>query len=172
MHSYLITDPKFYLDFKTTLTKAIETYFPDFICFRDKTSTKNAKLAIDIAKYYKIPIIVNQYAELLKLGFDGIHFTSHQLDLIKNYKECITFASTHNESEVLKAKYANFITFSPIFKSKGRDGVGINRLNYIVENTDSKVFALGGITTHKEVEMIKNSKAYGFASIRYFIKEN
>jgi len=171
LHSYLITDPKFYIDFKTTLTQAIEKYTPDFICFRDKTSTKNAKLAIDIAHYYKIPIIVNQYVELLDLGFDGIHFTSNQLELIDNYNECITFASTHSIQEVLKAKRSDFITFSPIFYSKNREGVGVDKLNEIVDLTQSKVFALGGIVSNKEVEIIKNTKAYGFGSIRYFLKD-
>ena len=171
MLTYLITDPKFYQDFKTTLINSIEKYNPNFICFRDKTSTKNAKLAIEIAKYYKIPILINQYVELVKLGFDGIHFTSNQLDLIQDYKECITFASTHNKDEVLLAKYSDFITFSPIFASKGRKGVGIKELNDIVEISQSKVFGLGGITTQSEVEEIQKSKAVGFASIRYFLKD-
>jgi len=168
--TYLITDPKFYQDFKTTLTNCIEKHNPDFICFRDKTSTKNAKLAIEIAKYYKIPILVNQYIELLKLGFDGIHFTSNQLELIKNYKECITFASTHNRDEVNQAKNSDFITFSPIFNSKGRIGLGIDKLNEIAQ-IKKEVFALGGIISKKEVEEIKKSKAIGFASIRYFLKD-
>ena len=169
MHSYLITDPNYYQNFKSTLTNSIEKYNPDFICFRDKTSTKNAKLAIDIAKYYKIPILVNQYIELLNLGFDGIHLTSNQLYLIDNFKEYITFASTHNINEVNMAKNSNFITFSPIFASKGRDGLGIDKLNEIVEIAKPKVFALGGIISDIEVEEIKKSKAYGFASIRYFL---
>jgi len=167
--SYLITDPKYYLDFKTTLTNSIENYNPDYICFRDKNSTKNAKLAIDIAKYYKIPIIINQYIELLNLGFDGIHFTSHQLHLISSYKECITFASTHTENEVNIAKNSDFITFSPIFNSKGRDGLGIKKLNGIVDIAKPKVFALGGIISNEEVNEVQKSKAIGFASIRYFL---
>jgi len=168
--SYLITDPKYYIDFKTTLTNSIEYFNPDFICFRDKTSTKNAKLAIEIAKYYKIPILVNQYIELLKLGFDGIHFTSSQLHLIKNFKECITFASTHNINEVNQAKNSDFITFSPIFNSKNRIGLGIDKLNEIVQ-IKKEVFALGGIISKQEVEEIKKSRAIGFASIRYFLKD-
>ena len=169
MHSYLITDPKFYQDFKSTLSKAIEKHKPDFICFRDKTSTKNAKLSIEIAKYYKIPIVVNQYVELLNLGFDGVHLTSNQLHLIDNFKNYLTFASTHSFDEVKKAKNSDFITFSPIFNSKGRKGLGVEVLNQVCKMTDSKVFALGGIVTKNEVDKIKTSKAYGFASIRYFL---
>jgi len=169
LKSYLITDPKFYQDFKSTLSKAIEKHKPDFICFRDKTSTKNAKLSIEIAKYYKIPIVVNQYVELLNLGFDGVHLTSNQLHLIDNFKNYLTFVSTHSFDEVQKAKNSDFITFSPIFNSKGRKGLGVEVLNQVCKMTDSKVFALGGIVTKNEVDKIKTSNAYGFASIRYFL---
>ena len=169
MLSYLITDPKYYSDFKATLEKSIDSYHPNFICFRDKNSTKNAKLAIEIARYYKIPILVNQYTQLLELGFDGIHFTSNQLNLIDKYTECLTFASTHNIKEVYNAKNANYITFSPIFDSKGRKGLGIQKLNEIVDIAKPKVFALGGIISNDEVNKIKQSKAVGFGSIRYFL---
>jgi len=168
LKKYLITDPLYYQDFKLILTKAIETHNPDFICFRDKTSIKNAKLSIEIAKFYKIPIIVNQYIELLKLGFDGIHLTSNQLDLIDNFKEYIVFSSTHNLDEVKKSKNSDFITFSPIFNSKNRQGLGIDVLNKVYEY-HKKIFALGGIVSEKEVQIIKKSKAIGFASIRYFV---
>jgi thiamine-phosphate pyrophosphorylase len=171
LKKYLITDPKFYPNFKLNLINSIEKYQPDYICFRDKTSIKNAKLSIEIAKYYKIPIVVNQYVELLNLGFDGIHLTSNQLHLIDNFKNYITFASTHSIEEVKKSKNSDFITFSPVFDSKGRNGVGVEVLNQICEITSSKVFALGGIITQKELNQIRNSKAYGFASIRYFVDE-
>jgi thiamine-phosphate pyrophosphorylase len=169
LKKYLITDPKFYPNFKQNLTTSIEKYQPDYICFRDKTSIKNAKLAVEIAKYYKIPIVINQYIELVNLGFDGVHLTSSQLHLIDNFKNCLTFASTHSLKEVKKAKNSDFITFSPIFNSKGRKGVGIEVLNQICKKTSSKVFALGGIISEKEVNEIETSKAYGFASIRYFL---
>ena len=169
MLSYLITDPFYYQNFKTTLENSIQKHTPDFICFRDKTSIKNAKLAIEIAKYYKIPIIVNQYIELLKLGFDGIHLTSNQLHLIDNFTEYITFVSTHNINEIKKSKNSDFITFSPIFDSKGRKGLGIKKLNEIVDIAQPKVFALGGIISNNEVNKIKQSKAVGFGSIRYFL---
>jgi len=167
--SYLITDPHFYKNFKTTLENSIEKFNPDYICFRDKFSTQNAKLAIEIAHFYKIPILVNQYTELLKLGFDGIHFTSKQLNIIHNYKETLTFASTHSLNEIKLAKDADFITFSPIFNSKGRKGVGVETLNKMAD-IKKEIFALGGIISDKEVEKLKGSRAVGFASIRYFLQ--
>ena len=168
MLKYLITDPKYYQSFKTTLTNSIEKYKPDYICFRDKTSTKNAKLSIEIANYYKIPIVVNQYIELVKLGFDGVHLTSQQLHLIDEFKNYLTFSSTHNLDEVKKAYNSDYITFSPIFKSKGREGLGVKRLEEI-SKIKKDVFGLGGIVTDKEVEKLSKSGAIGFASIRYFL---
>ena len=168
MLKYLITDSVFYNPFKSTLITSIENHLPDFICFRDKTSTTNAKIALDIAKYYKIPIVVNQYIELVQLGFDGVHLTSKQLHLIDDFKNYLTFSSTHNLNEVKKAYNSDYITFSPIFDSKGRKGLGVKSLNKITE-LHNNVFALGGIISDKEVNQIKLSKAKGFASIRYFI---
>jgi len=173
LKSYLITDPKFYPDFKLDLTNSIEKYQPNYICFRDKSSTKDAKTAIEIAKYYKIPIVVNQYIELVSLGFDGVHLTSNQLYLIDEFKNYITFASTHSIDEINNAKNSDFITFSPVFNSKGRTALGIGVLNDMCQIAKPNVFALGGITSENEVDQIKTSKAYGFASIRYFvIKKN
>ena len=114
MFSYLITDPKYYKNFKSTLEKAIEKYNPTYICFRDKTSIKNAKLAIEISHYYGKIIFVNKYVELLNLGFDGIHFTSNQLHLIDNYTQILKFASTHNNNEVDKLKNTDFDGFASI----------------------------------------------------------
>jgi len=63
---------------------------------------------------------------------------------------------------------SDYITFSPVFDSKGRSGVGIKKLNEIC-NIHPKVIALGGIISEREVKEIKNSKAVGFGSIRYFL---
>ena len=171
LHSYLITDPFYYYDFENTLTSVIENHNPDYICFRDKSSIKNAKKAIEIAKFYNIPILINQYVELINLGFDGIHFTSTQLDIIKDYSQCLRFASTHNTKEVQKAKYVDFITFSPIFSSKGRKGLGVDKLKEISEISKPKVFALGGIVGDEEVKEISKVNVYGFACIRYFLEK-
>jgi len=167
MLKYMITDPKFSMD---EIKKAIIKHKPDFVCYRNKIyydEEEIIKFAEFAKKYSKI--IINYDAlkskDLLKY-FDGIHFPSTKLDKIKKFNT-LTIASTHNISEVKKATLADFITFSPVFDSKGRKGVGIETLNKITKYHPN-VLALGGIVSEKEVEMIKNSKAKGFASIRYF----
>ena len=85
----------------------------------------------------------------------------------KKFKDKTLITSTHSFDEVKKALISDYITFSPIFNSKGRDGVGIEILNKVCE-IHPQVIALGGIIGDKEVEEIKKSKAVGFGSIRYF----
>ena len=86
--------------------------------------------------------------------FDGIHFPSTKLDEIKKY-DTLTIASTHNISEVKKACAADYITFSPVFNSKGRIGLGIEKLNEITK-FHPNVLALGGIVSEKELKQFYN----------------
>jgi thiamine-phosphate pyrophosphorylase len=166
----MITDPTFSIK---EIKKAIIKHKPDFVCYRNKLYYNEDEI-IEFANFTKkySKAIINydslQNKKLLKF-FDGIHFPSTKLDEIKNYNT-FTIASTHNILEVKKAFLADFITFSPIFNSKGRIGVGVEKLNEIAK-FHPNVLALGGIISKKEVEIIKNSKAKGFASIRYFFTD-
>jgi len=89
-------------------------------------------------------------------------------ELKKIYQDKIFITSTHSIKEAKDSLISDYITFSPIFDSKGRNGVGIEKLNEIC-NIHPKVIALGGIISEKEVNEIKKSKAIGFGSIRYFL---
>jgi thiamine-phosphate pyrophosphorylase len=168
--SYFITDPKYDLDL---IFKAIQTHKPTFVCYRNKEyyDEKEIIIFIDFAKRHS-KIFINYDSlkdKTLIKYFDGIHFPSSKLDLIKNYKNKIIISSTHNINEVKKAANSDFITFSPVFDSKGRKGLGIEALNFVC-NHHPNVIALGGIVGENEVNLVKNSKAKGFASIRYFLK--
>jgi len=167
MLKYMITDPKFSMD---EIKKAVIKHKPDFVCYRNKLYYDENEI-IEFGKFAKkySKVIINydslKNKNLLKY-FNGIHFPSTKLDEIKKY-DTLTIASTHNISEVKKAKIADFITFSPVFNSKGRIGLGIEKLNEITK-FHPNVLALGGIVSEKEVKIIKNSEAKGLASIRYF----
>jgi thiamine-phosphate pyrophosphorylase len=164
----MITDPKYSLE---EIFSAIKKHKPDFICYRNKEyfDEEEIKKFADFAKKYS-KIFINleslKNIKLLEL-FDGVHIPSSKLEQITTFKDKITIASTHNPQEVLKAKKADFITFSPVFDSKNRPGLGIKTLNQIC-TLHPKVIALGGIVSQKEIKEIKKSKAIGFASIRYF----
>jgi len=79
--------------------------------------------------------------------------------------------STHTHQEVLRAQKlgADAVTYSPIFASPNKGAPkGIDALKELLEVCDISVFALGGIVDKSHVDMIEQTKAYGFASIRYF----
>ncbi len=102
--------------------------------------------------------------------FDGIHFPGAYLNInLNNFKDKTTIFSAHSFEEIKKAQNFDFVTFSPIFDSKGRKGLGIKKLNEACK-LHKDIIALGGIITDKEAEKIRNSNASGFASIRYFYK--
>jgi len=169
MIKYMITDPKYSL--KETF-EAIKKHKPEFICYRNKEyfdENEILQFANFAKKYSKIFINFDSLKnEKLLEMFDGVHIPSSKLDFIKEFKnKKIVIASTHNPLEVKKASVADFITFSPIFQSKNRCGLGIHVLNHIC-NLHPKVIALGGIVSQDQVEEIKKTKAVGFGSIRYF----
>ena len=47
---------------------------------------------------------------------------------------------------------------------------GVDKLNEVIEKFPNlKIFALGGIIQNEQINEIEKTKAFGFASIRYFI---
>lgn len=172
MKSYLITDPKYYS--KDLLYKSIKKYNPDFLCFRDKEnySYTKAKEFLEIVKNEnKIAFLNTHYEDAIQLNFDGVHLSSSQIHLVDSIKDkLLIFVSTHSIEEIQKSQNADFITFSPIFYSKNREGLGIEKLKEISQISKPKVFALGGITNENQLNKLKESNVYGFASIRYFVR--
>lgn len=182
--SYLITDPNYFSDnkeiFKEKLIAVLKNHKIDFACFRDKSS-KNieelAKIFLQICKEFEIEnILINSNIYLAtKLGFDGVHLNSQQFDKIENAKKSklITIISCHNLEELENARKQNidFVTYSPIFDTPNKGKAkGVEKLKETIENFPNlKIFALGGIVSTSQIEKIKETNAYGFASIRYFV---
>lgn len=183
MKSYLITDPKYYSNslstFEIKLSKAIESYSPDMICFRDKSSNDTESLIELFIKICDKYGIENRYINtniLLakKYNAKGVHLTSTQFDQIELAKKIglEVIISCHNDEEIQKAinKKADMITYSPIFNSpnKGKHK-GLKDLKRVVNSFNIKVIALGGIVLKKHTDSLIKINPYGFASIRYFI---
>ena len=182
--SYLITDPNYFSDnkeiFKEKLIAVFKNHKIDFACFRDKSSQnieELAKIFLQICKEFKIKnILINSNISLAtKLGFDGVHLNSQQFEKIQNAKKLnlITIISCHTLEELEKAmnKNIDFVTFSPIFETPNKGKAkGIEELNKAIKNFPNlKIIALGGIIQNEQIKEIKKTKAYGFASIRYFV---
>ena len=180
MIKYAITDPSFF-----NTTKSKESYLKsiqnrvDYLLFRDKSSKNYKSQAIEfinLSKDYNFKKIIHQDYKLAKeLNTFGVHLTSLQFSDIKKAKELGLFVviSTHSFEEIKKAQAfgADAVTFSPIFATpnKGKPK-GVEALKKAVESFNIKIIALGGIVSPKHIDLIKETKAYGFASIRYFLK--
>lgn len=184
LKKYLITDPKYYSNkedlFKKNLTRVLKNNLVDIACFRDKESANFdtlAKIFIDICNEFKIKeILLNgDYHLAKKLGATGVHLTSSQFSEIKEAKKLnlYTIISCHTFSDIEKAldSYCNAVTFSPIFDTPNKgEPKGITTLKEAINlYEDIDIIALGGIVREEQVAQISKTKAYGFASIRYFI---
>lgn len=181
---YLITDPKYYTNdkvlFEQKLIKVLENKKVDITCFRDKES-KNyeelAKIFIKVCKDFKIKeILLNtDYKLAFELKATGVHLNSRQFENIKDAKELKlnTIISCHTYEDIQKAIDLNCdaATFSPIFTTPNKgEPKGISKLKEAIDlYKDINIIALGGIVNEEQIKQVEETKAYAFASIRYFI---
>ena len=173
MQKYLITSRV-----ENFLYQQIQEHRPSFALYRDKSNPNYNTQAIDFvevcSQFEDMKSFIHRDADLAeKLGATGVHLTSTQFDTIKYAKSLAleVIVSTHTHEEVLLAQKlgADYVTYSPIFKSPNKgEPKGIENLQELLKKCDIKVFALGGIVNEKEIEEIKKTESFGFASIRYF----
>jgi thiamine-phosphate pyrophosphorylase len=181
---YLITDPKYYTNdivlFEKNLRHTLENKKVDIACFRDKQSENYeelAKIFIKTCKEFNIKeILLNTHYELaFKLNATGVHLNSTQFDEIQIAKDLNlnVIISCHSFEDIKKAKSlkCNAVTFSPIFPTPNKgEPKGILKLQEAINlYKDINIIALGGIINQEQIKQIEKTKAYAFASIRYFI---
>ena len=183
MKKYLITTREYYTDtpavFRSLLQEQLKKHLPEFVLYRDKHNPHYAQQAehfLDVTKnFFGMKAFLHQEYQLAAtLGAAGVHLTSQQFDAIAPAKDCglEVIVSTHSYEEILRATAlgADYVTYSPIFATPNKgEPKGVEKLRLTVEKSGAKIFALGGITSQKEVEAVEKSGAYGFASIRYFL---
>jgi len=173
---YAITDPKYYnLDYLKSLDNKA-----DYVLLRDKSNKDYKALAkefINATKEYSYKKILHQdYILAKELNAFGVHLTSLGFKDIKKAKELnlFTIISTHSIDEIKRAYIlgADAVTFSPIFKTPNKgEPKGLMALKEAVSCCKIKVIALGGIVTKEHIKQISLVNAWGFASIRYFVKD-
>ena len=118
----------------------------------------------------------NEIKTAYKLNLDGVYIPSFNktfkhINFIKrrNFK---IIGSAHNVHEIrIKEKQnCDLIFLSPIFKiKKNKKPLGIIRFRNLKNFTKKKVIALGGVNK-KNLKLLKNSGAVGFASISHIKK--
>jgi len=184
MKKYLITDPKYYTttpkQFGEALNRSLIKYTPDFVCFRDKASEDKRELLKvfeSLTKGKQLKALINGSLELaLEYGLDGVHLQASQQAMIEKVKNegIIAVISCHSAMEAIDAfaKGADFVTLSPIFDTPNKGvPLGIEVFSDILAQIDkTKVFALGGIDDENKAAEIAKLGAFGFASIRYFVR--
>ena len=184
MIKYLITDPKYYTNdekkFEEILINVLDKQQIEIACFRDKESSnfeELAKVFIKICKEKNIKeILLNgNYLLAYELNATGVHLTSTQFDEIKKAKDLGLYViiSCHTFEDIQKAidYKADAVTYSPIFETPNKGTPkGIEVLKEAIDKYNNiNIIALGGIINEKQIEQISKTKAYGFASIRYFV---
>ena len=184
MIKYLITDPKYYTNdekkFEEILINVLDKQQIEIACFRDKESSnfeELAKVFIKICKEKNIKeILLNgNYLLAYELNATGVHLTSTQFDDILKAKELGLYViiSCHTFEDIQKAidYKADAVTYSPIFETPNKGTPkGIEVLKEAIDKYNNiNIIALGGIINEKQIEQISKTKAYGIASIRYFV---
>ena len=179
MIAYAISDPST-LNFQN-LKSDIKRFSSKakMILYRDKLTlnySQNAEKFIAEAKKYSFSklLLHRDYQLAYTLNADGVHLTSRQFEDIEDAKGLGLFivVSTHSLSEALKAQKlgADMVTFSPIFSTPNKgEPKGIEELNRVASMLDIPIIALGGIITEKHISLCRESRADGFASIRWFL---
>ncbi len=177
----LITDPAFYgvepRFFAGKLARTLRRTRPEMISYRNKQKTcfrSGARATVQIAKRFGIrKVFINGSLQTARKLGCGVHLTSTQHPLIRRAKSLriSVLVSTHSKAEIRRCHRsgADFLLYSPVFYVKGKSSPkGLGDLNQITATMRAHIIALGGITTEREVAQIAATKAYGFASIRYF----
>ncbi len=180
--SYLITDPHYYGTQSTTFTSKLSSVLNknsiDFALYRDKENEDYAHFAelfISTCKHKNVlPLLHRDYTLASRLDAYGVHLTSTQFDEIKAAKELGLFVvvSTHSleDIEYVTKLGADAVTYSPIFSTPNK-GIpkGLAHLKEIVGKINTKIIALGGITTDEQVKAVESCGVFAYASIRKFI---
>ncbi len=157
---YLIGDKKFFENEDGYLAALDECFRNGIKAFqlRQKDVSANkfmelgGKVKAVIEKYDGVSFFVNDRIDAaLALGASGVHLNKNSIPIRavkEKFKELKIFYSSHSIEEAKKAEDdgADFITFSPVFKTKNREfEQGADMLKKVLKAVDIPVFALGGI---------------------------
>ena len=120
----------------------------------------------------------NNFKLAINLGLDGVYLPSfnnvQNTKKINSRKKFTIIGSAHSikEIKIKESQGAELIFISPLFKNdKNKKNLDIIKFNLLASQTDKKVVALGGINTRNLIRL-RMLKAYGFAGISYFKKND
>ncbi|CRF48708.1 Thiazole tautomerase TenI [Helicobacter heilmannii] len=188
LDSYFITPENWQTlslkEFEGCLAQVLKTHTPSRACLRQVGSNPPPSatlcatfvrlcIAFKVVPYINCQNPQESLDRALNYGFRGVHLKSHVLDFApKIPKHLQIFYSAHSIDEVQEALdcSVHFCTLSPIFATPNKPPpLGLDYFNALSPALKARVFALGGITTPRHIELVKNLHLKGFASIRYFL---
>jgi len=143
------------------------------LCSRDLLAL--ARRLRDITGRHNAMLFINERADIAKLiKADGLHLPVNAFSVMEARRlmgaEAFIGVSTHSigEARAAEADGADYVTFSPIYDtpSKARYGapLGLGPLRELAPRLTIPVYALGGITSQRVREVMKNG-ASGVALI-------
>jgi thiamine-phosphate pyrophosphorylase len=177
MKRYYITDRKSAGGFRPLLEIIRDQlrFGVDYIQIREKDLTARElfefTLAVLEVRAREIPapsitkVLLNSRADVASAsGADGVHLPSSAPN--ETPPGMLIARSCHTVQQVRNSR-ADFVTFSPVFRSPGKgEPLGLVALKDACE-TGIPVFALGGVTWDNALECVK-AGAVGIAGIRLF----
>lgn len=130
-----------------------------------------------------LTLVVDQYSRTFRFIMHAIylrdwpylHFNEASFPYYSRLRGKIRGYSAHSVSEILlyQAQFDYFF-LSPVFPTEshpGQSSLGLEELRRAVQLSSKPIFALGGITNNTYIKLCKDVGVYGFASIRYFLKD-
>lgn len=172
---YLIGDKNFFED-ENSYIEALDKFFYSGIKafqLRQKDISVNEfiklgeKIKLILKKYRDVKFFVNDRVDAaLALDAYGVHLNINSIPITtikKKFKNLKIFYSSHSLDEAIKAEKngADFITFSPVYKTKNQDFYhGTDMLKRVLNSVKVPVFALGGINENNLSAIKKTGGKY------------
>ena len=142
-----------------------------------KKINKISNRVYKIASNYECLYIINSFhLDVIEHEISGIHLTSKDLrkEPFTRQKNLIYGASCHNKEEIIISNELkmDYITLSPVYDTNKKKGIGWKNFKILAKNSQSPVYALGGINHHKELKRVRDNNGFGVAAISSYLNSD
>lgn len=144
----------------------------------DKSLFQLAKPISNLCKTYGTHLLINTNIQVaIDVGAAGVHLPDNETsenqikEMAKKVKLIGCSVHTVKTAKKRETDGAHFITYSPIYSTYNRPGVGTDKLNNLAKQVNIPIFALGGITPTRVDECI-SAGATGVAVMSGIMRPN
>lgn len=150
----------------------------DMVQIREKDLSARALMElteqiVPVWRQFGAALLINDRADVATCAGAGVHLTTNSIraEVIRRIfgPDMLIGASTHSLQELQEAQSggADFVVFGPVFKTKGKQPVGLGALQEATRLAQIPVLALGGINLNNFSEALA-AGARGIAGISIF----